>query len=189
MGHEIEPGFVSDEHVLGRLNLRHGGGFERLPEPRIVFQSEERVDQGGIEPGLTSLARYLARGPRPAVLPEHLRGLGEAQHPPRQRDLIAGDPGGIAAAVPVFVDVHDRPSRNFAEPDRADDRRSSLAAQLNQRPCAGAACHQRRSGVPPSGEHRPAGAGGAKHVQHSLWGTGGIRQPSGALDDRVVNAE
>ena len=89
MGHEIKPGFVSDEHVLGRLDLRHGGSLERLPEPRIVFQSEERVDQCGIEPRLTPLAHYLACGGRPAVLPEHLRGLGEAKYPPCQRDLIS----------------------------------------------------------------------------------------------------
>jgi len=144
-----------------------------------------RVGQRRVEPAAAPGPRHLADRRRPAQLPEDLGRLGDAEDPPQQRDLLTGDPGGVAAPVPVLVERRDRLGGRLVHPDLAGHVRAALAAQRRQltralRPVRGQCLDAARLG-----QGRAARRGVAQHVAQRLHRPQVIGDLAVALDRRI----
>ena len=93
---------------------------------------EQRVDQRRVEPAPAPLARHLAGGLDAAGGVEDLGGLGEAEDPREQRDLLAAQPVGHAAPVPVLVEAADRGRGLLGQVEHARDLGPAVAARLHE---------------------------------------------------------
>ena len=98
---------------------------------------EERVGDRGVEPAPAALAHHLARGRRGRALgEEHLGRLRQAGDARQQRDRVAAQPEGLAAAVPVLVERSARHRRWRRGSSRLRDDRARRGRSASRRsPC------------------------------------------------------
>jgi hypothetical protein len=133
LGDPVEPLVVGEQQAVDRLQRGDARLLERGPEGVVALGGAERVDEQRVEPRAATLAGERAgAGRATALLPVDLGGLGEAEDPAAERDLLALEAVRVAAAVPVLVEVADRGLGLDAEADRAGDLGAALAAQLGQ---------------------------------------------------------
>jgi len=115
-------------------------GAQRSPQRGVGAQGHGDLDQRGIEPAPGAVAGDVQRRVQ-AVLDhvhrEHLREAGDAR---QQRDVGAGQPVGVAPAVPVLVQAADGLRRAVRQREHPGDVRAALAAGrkqlLRERACA-----------------------------------------------------
>jgi hypothetical protein len=154
-----------------------------------VLEGGHRVDQRGIEPRAAALAGHGAGGGRPALLPEDLHGLGQADDARERRDGLAREARGIPVAVPVLVELVDGAGGVLVEVDRARDVRAALAAHGAELARAVDAHGHERAQVAGPRAQRRAGRDRAAQVAQRLGGALGIDEPALALDVQLVGAE
>ena len=119
LGDAVDPVVVGAQHQVAGLPVRHVGVLERRPERAVAADGQEGVDERGIEPAPAPPARDLARRLHAAGRVEDLDGLGEAEDPREQRDLLPREPVRLPAPVPVLVERADRRRRLLAEVEHA----------------------------------------------------------------------
>jgi hypothetical protein len=100
---------------VGRLVGGDVAVLERVPEGAIAEDGLEGVDERGVEPAPAPAARDPAGRADAAVGVEDLDGLREAEDPRGERDLLAGEPVGRPATVPVLVEAADGQGRRLVE--------------------------------------------------------------------------
>ena len=107
--------------------------MQRLPERGVAADGREGVDERGVEPLAAALPHDVVRRLRAGGGVEDLGGLGQAEDPPEQRDLLAAQAARLAAAVPVLVERSDPVRRLGVEAEHQGDLGAALAARLHQR--------------------------------------------------------
>ena len=107
----VQACVVAGERELGRLPFGHVGRLERGPEVAVAAEAQECVDERGVEPLAAPAQRHPARGLDAAGGVEHLDRLRQAQDPGGERDLLATEPVGHPAPVPVLVETANRRRR------------------------------------------------------------------------------
>ncbi len=183
--HPVEPVLVERLLPVLRLPHPHPRLLERRPEQVVVLERAERVGEHRVEPRAAPRACHLAGGRGAAELPEHLRGLGQAEDPAEQRDLLAGQPRRIAAAVPVLVERGDRLRRRLVHPHVARHVGPALAAQRRQVAGAVRPVLDQRLDVACLGQRRGARRGVAQQVAQRLRRAQVVGRLAVLLDQRV----
>ena len=134
-GDAVQASVVGRDRQLQRLPLRDVGRLELGPELGVAAEAQEGIDQRGVKPAPASAFGDRARGADAAVGVEHLDRLGEAQHTGRQRDLLAAQPVGHTAAVPVLVETADRRGGVLREEQHARDLGAPVAPGRHEAAC------------------------------------------------------
>jgi hypothetical protein len=118
----------------------HGGGLERVG---VVQAGEERLDDARVELRPGAALELRAGGllvERPAVRPvahERVPGVAGEHDPRRQRDRVARQPVGVAAAVPALVLVAHGRGHRLQAGERPQDALADHGVLAHQLPLAG----------------------------------------------------
>ncbi len=131
LGDAVDAGIVGrDEAAVGgrrREPLARQVGEERVR----VWQRQERICNRGIEPAPAAHAHHVARGLEAVLGDEHVGRLRQAGDAGEDRDRVAAQPVGLAAAVPVLVEVADGVGGGIGELEHGHDAGAAVAARLD----------------------------------------------------------
>ena len=149
---------------------------------------QQRVDQRRVEPAAAPALRHPAHRLDAARGVEDLGRLGEAEDAREQRDLLAAQPVGLAAPVPVLVEAADRGRGLLGEVEHAGDLGAAVAAGLHEA-LGDLALVPDPLQVGHAGAQRPAGRDGPPRPQERLERARPVDELGRALGRLVVGAE
>jgi hypothetical protein len=103
---------------------------------------------------------------------EDVDDLGQKRDPRQQRDLLAGEADRVAAAVPVLVEIEDRPRHGGGKSHLPGDVGTAMAARLDEVALDIAAVHRQvQDRLQPGREarlHRGVGDDEAQHLRQAV---------------------
>ena len=185
VGRDLEAGRDQRQQVAIEAGVGQAG-----PEAAIAGGRDERVDELGIEPAAAPLAGDVDGAVRPALRPEDLDDLRQADDPRQQRRLEPAQLVRIAAAVPVLVHRADRLDDGLGQADHARDLGAALAAHREDLGAAALGAADGELAELPHPRHQRAAAPDVRHRVRDLLGhPPPVAHPHGALDLVVAAAE
>ncbi len=108
------------------------GGAQRLPEAFALREGEKGIDQFRVEPAASPTADFLARLGRAAGGEKHIDHLRQQGQPGVERNVLARQTFGFAAAIPMFIQSVDALGDVFGKAQLPRNVGAALAAGLNE---------------------------------------------------------
>ncbi len=115
---------------MGTFDVSHPDVKEFIRAKRENGRLRHICDRG-IEPAAAARAHHLARGCEAVLGDEHVGRLRQAGDAGEDRDHVAAQPVGLAAPVPVLVEIADGVGGGIGELEHRHDARAAIAARLD----------------------------------------------------------
>jgi hypothetical protein len=160
------------------------------PKAAVRGESARDAHQLGIEPASAAMSNKVDRSDGAAVGGEEIEALGDVDDPGEQRHGLAAQPVGIAAAIPVFVEVGDGFDCSGAQADLASDVRGAFAAQTDEFIAKAAAAQRQAEDALRFREQVLAGAGvSPEQLETGYRGITPVFELDLALDGAIVPSD